>query len=49
MFLVPGLSPADPGALLAAVALLGAVALVATIGPAMRALGVDPMVALRHE
>jgi ABC-type antimicrobial peptide transport system permease subunit len=49
MFLVPGLSPADPWALLAAVALLGVVALAATIGPALRALRVDPMVALRYE
>jgi len=49
MFLVPGLSPADPLALLAAIGLLTAVALAATIGPALRALRVDPMVALRYE
>ena len=49
MFLVPGLSPADPLALLAAIGLLTAVALAATIGPALRALHVDPMVALRYE
>jgi ABC-type antimicrobial peptide transport system permease subunit len=49
MFLVPGLSPADPLALLSAVALLGVVALAATIGPALRALRVDPAVALRYE
>jgi predicted permease len=49
MFLVPGLSPTDPLTFLAVIALLAAVALAATIGPALRALRVDPMVALRYE
>ena len=49
MFLVPGLSPADPLAFLSAIALLGAVAVAATIGPALRAVRVDPLVALRYE
>jgi predicted permease len=49
MFLVPGLSPTDPLTFLAVIALLAAVALAATVGPALRALRVDPMVALRYE
>jgi putative ABC transport system permease protein len=49
MFLVPGLSPTDPLTFLSVIALLAAVAVAATIGPAMRALRVDPMVALRYE
>ena len=49
MFLVPGLSPADPTAFLAVTAILAAVAIVATLAPALRALRVDPMTALRHE
>ena len=49
MFLVPGLSPDDPLTFLSVIAVLAMVAVVATIGPALRALGVDPMVALRYE
>jgi predicted permease len=49
MFLVPGLSPTDPLTFVSVIALLGAVAVAATVGPALRALRVDPMVALRHE
>jgi putative ABC transport system permease protein len=49
MFLVPGLSPTDPLTFLSVIALLGTVAVAATIGPALRALHVDPMVALRYE
>lgn len=49
MFLVPGLSPTDPVAFAAVVAVLGVVALFATIAPARRALRVDPMTALRYE
>jgi predicted permease len=49
MFLVPGLSALDPAALLAVVGVLIAVALLATLVPAVRALRVDPMTALRYE
>jgi predicted permease len=49
MFLVPELSANDPATFLTVVAVLGAVACVATLGPALRALRVDPMVALRYE
>ena len=49
MFLVPGLSVSDPAALFAVVGVLIGVALLATIAPAVRALRVDPMTALRHE
>jgi predicted permease len=49
MFLVPGLSTSDPAAFVAVVAVLGAVALFATWTPAIRALRVDPMTALRYE
>jgi ABC-type antimicrobial peptide transport system permease subunit len=49
MFLVPGLSALDPAALLAVVGVLIAVALLATPVPAVRALRVDPMTALRYE
>jgi predicted permease len=44
-----GLSPADPLTLLAVPALLGAVAVVATIVPARRAAAADPMTSLRAE
>jgi len=49
MFLVPELSPSDPATFLTVVAVLGAVAFAATLGPALRALRVDPMTALRYE
>jgi predicted permease len=49
MFLVPELSPADPATFLAAIAVLGVVAALATLGLALRALRVDPVTALRWE
>jgi ABC-type antimicrobial peptide transport system permease subunit len=49
MFLVPGLSPADPITMLSVVLVLTIAAALATLGPAARALRVDPMVALRYE
>jgi putative ABC transport system permease protein len=48
-FLVPGLSAADPASLLSVVGVLIGVALLATVVPAVRALRVDPMIALRHD
>jgi len=44
-----GVGPADPPALLAAVLVLGAISLAATLVPARRAALVDPAVALRAE
>jgi len=49
MFLVPGLSATDPVTFLGVVGVLLAVAVVATLGPAVRAVRVDPMTALRYE
>jgi ABC-type antimicrobial peptide transport system permease subunit len=49
LFLIPGLSTFDPGAVLAVMGLLGAVAVLATLVPAIRALRIDPMTALRYE
>ena len=44
-----GLSPTEPVVFLAAAATLGLATLAAGYGPARRAAGVDPMIALRHE
>jgi len=44
-----GIQPYDPTTLVAAAALLGAIAAVASFLPARRAASVDPMIALRHE
>ena len=49
MFLVPELSTTDPATFLAVLAVLVAVALAATLGPALRAVRVDPVIALRYE
>ncbi len=49
LFLVPGLSSFDPSTFAGVVAVLGAVATIATLAPAIRALRVDPMTALRYE
>lgn len=49
MFLAPGLSPSDPASFGGVVAALAAVAAAATVIPAIRALRVDPMTALRYE
>jgi ABC-type antimicrobial peptide transport system permease subunit len=49
LFLVPGLSALDSATFIAVVGVLGVVALSATLTPAIRALRVDPMVALRYE
>jgi len=49
MFLVPELSPHDPTTMAAVFGSLLLVAIAATISPAVRALRVDPVVALRYE
>jgi predicted permease len=49
LFLVPGLSALDSTTFFAVIGVLGAVVLPATLTPAIRALRVDPMVALRYE
>ncbi len=49
MFLIPDVRPSDPLNFTAVGAVLCLVALVATIAPAVRALRVDPLTALRHE
>jgi putative ABC transport system permease protein len=48
-FLVPGLSTSDPSAFLAVIGVLVAVAILAMMVPARRALRVDPLISLRYE
>lgn len=49
MFLVPGVRPSDPMNFVVVAVTLGAVAALATVSPALRALRIDPAIALRHE
>jgi predicted permease len=49
MFLIPEVRPADPVNFAIVAVVLGLVGLIATLSPAIRALRVDPVVALRHE
>jgi ABC-type antimicrobial peptide transport system permease subunit len=49
MFLLPEVRPSDPTTFALVAAALFLVAIAATVGPALRALRVDPVVALRHE
>jgi ABC-type antimicrobial peptide transport system permease subunit len=49
MFLVAGLSPADPASLGAVVVVLSLAGAMASWGPARRASSVDPIAALRYE
>jgi ABC-type antimicrobial peptide transport system permease subunit len=49
MFLAPEVRPSDLSNFAVVGAVLALTALAATVAPALRALGVDPVVALRHE
>ncbi|QOY90649.1 ADOP family duplicated permease [Paludibaculum fermentans] len=49
MFLVPGVHPTDVSTYVTVVGILLAVAILATAGPAVRAVRVDPTTALRYE
>ena len=49
VFLVPGLSPSDPATFATVIAILASVAVLATVTPAIRALRLDPLTALRHD
>jgi ABC-type antimicrobial peptide transport system permease subunit len=49
MFLVPGLEPTDPLTYAAVIAVLAVVGVIASLLPTLRALRVDPMIALRYE
>jgi predicted permease len=49
MFLIPEVRPADPANFALVGVVLGLAALAATLSPAIRALRVDPLTALRHE
>jgi ABC-type antimicrobial peptide transport system permease subunit len=49
LFLMPEVRPADPLNFVIVGGVLGLVALAATLSPAIRALRIDPLAALRHE
>jgi predicted permease len=49
LFLIPEVRPGDPTNFLAVAAILGFVSLAAALAPAIRALRIEPTVALRHE
>jgi ABC-type antimicrobial peptide transport system permease subunit len=49
MFLVPGLTPADPLTYAIVITVLTAVGILASLFPTVRALRVDPIIALRYE
>jgi len=49
MFLVSELRPTDPVTWLGVIGALAAVAAAATLGPALRAIRIDPLTALRSE
>jgi putative ABC transport system permease protein len=49
MFLIPEVRPTDPSTFVLVAAALFLTAVAATVGPALRALRVDPAVALRHD
>jgi ABC-type antimicrobial peptide transport system permease subunit len=49
MFLVSELHPTDPPTILGVIGVLAAVAVAATLAPALRAIRIDPMTALRTE
>jgi ABC-type lipoprotein release transport system permease subunit len=49
MFLAPEVRPTDLTNFVVVGAVLALVAFIATVAPAVRALRVDPLVALRHE
>jgi ABC-type antimicrobial peptide transport system permease subunit len=49
LFLTPEIHPGDPSTFVIVAVALSLVAIAATIAPALRALRVDPLTALRHE
>jgi putative ABC transport system permease protein len=49
MFLVPGVRPTDATNFVVVAIALSLVAALATVAPTLRALRIDPAVALRHE
>jgi ABC-type antimicrobial peptide transport system permease subunit len=49
MFFVPGLNPGDPPSFIFVAGAMLGICLAATLPPVVRALRVDPMIALRHE